>query len=132
MKKFFLAASMSIIAGCATGTGSVSMFNSVSLVKAPGVSDVPDEYAPINKKEENFGVVGYLNDGADFVIKGRIDKAYKLMHETCNGKYYLLDEANLSSSLRATTTVSPTGNKLHTSTYRSNFKHLYFACAEQP
>jgi hypothetical protein len=47
-------------------------------------------YAPIN--EINGGVVTYLNQGANYVVKKRRDNAYKKMHEHCKGDYRIVSE----------------------------------------
>lgn len=60
---------------CATAT----------MVSNPGgASNSP--YAPTNEASRG-GVVKYLNQGADFVIKGRRDDSYKQMFDACHGKY---------------------------------------------
>jgi hypothetical protein len=45
-----------------------------------------DPNAPVNEKTRPR-VVKYLNQGADFIIKGRRKDAYKEMHDDCGGPY---------------------------------------------
>lgn len=61
-----------------------------SMVSGPGGSD-DLEYAPVNEGQRP-GLVKYLNQGADFVIKGRRADAYKQMHDSCNGPYKIDSE----------------------------------------
>jgi hypothetical protein len=62
----------------AVGCGSATMVNS------PGRSGSP--YAPVNESQRP-GVVKYLNQGADVVIRSRREDAYKQMHSSCGGTY---------------------------------------------
>jgi hypothetical protein len=62
----------------AVGCGSATMVNS------PGRSG--SAYAPVNEGQ-GPGVVKYLNQGADVVIRSRRDDAYKQMHSSCGGPY---------------------------------------------
>jgi len=46
--------------------------------------------APLN--EINGGLVSYLNQGANSVIKARRNDAYKKMHDQCKGNYNIVEE----------------------------------------
>ncbi|RYZ93035.1 MAG: hypothetical protein EOP06_02385 [Proteobacteria bacterium] len=65
-----------------------------TMVNHPGgVSSSP--YAPVNEKSRG-GVIKYLNQGADVVIKERREDAYKQMYKACDGKYKLDAEGEKS------------------------------------
>ncbi|MGE0171844.1 MAG: hypothetical protein AB7T49_03630 [Oligoflexales bacterium] len=49
-------------------------------------STVDSAYAPVNSGTKT-GIVKYLNQGADSVIKARREDAYKQMFDNCSGKY---------------------------------------------
>jgi hypothetical protein len=53
-------------------------------------SPMRSQYAPENYKPT--GMVKYLNQGADFVIKSRREDAFKQMFDSCNGKYIVKSE----------------------------------------
>lgn len=48
------------------------------------------EYAPKDYKPK--GMVKYLNQGADSVIAGRKEDAFKEMYQNCNGNYRITAE----------------------------------------
>lgn len=50
------------------------------------------KYAP--KGYAAKGVVKYLNQGADFVIKNRRENAFKKMYDSCGGEYKILSEGS--------------------------------------
>jgi len=66
--------SLMIITGCAA-----------TMVNNPGSSS-SSQYAPTNEASRG-GVVKYVNQGADFILKARREDAYKQMYDACNGKY---------------------------------------------
>jgi hypothetical protein len=51
------------------------------------------QYAPKNYKGK--GMIKYLNNGADSIIKERREDAFKNMYEKCNGKYSILNESDV-------------------------------------
>jgi hypothetical protein len=61
-----------------------------TMVSGPGGSDNL-EFAPVNEAQRS-GTIKYLNQGADFVIKGRRADAYKQMHTACRGPYKIDSE----------------------------------------
>jgi hypothetical protein len=52
---------------------------------------VKPKYAPDNYKP--VGVIKYLNQGADFVIKERRESAFKDMYDACKGSYKIISES---------------------------------------
>lgn len=50
----------------------------------------PKENAPTGYKP--FGVVKYLNGGADYIVKSRREDAFKKMADSCDGKYKIISE----------------------------------------
>lgn len=81
MKKNFKAGIIFSIlfTGCATAT----------MVKHPN-QDANSKYAPSNDKQ--YGVIKYLNQGADSIINKRREDALKQMYESCGGKYKVAEE----------------------------------------
>lgn len=73
MKVLAIIAVASILAAC-----------TATMVNAPG--DASSEFAPVNEQARG-GVIKYLNQGADSVIKSRRQDAYEQMHGACHGKY---------------------------------------------
>lgn len=72
-----------ILSGCA----SAEMVNPVSSLESDELNGAPDANAPVNEHERP-GVIRYLNQGADFVIKDRRRDAYMQMKQSCRGKPY--------------------------------------------
>ena len=72
--------------------------SSANLVLDSRANTVPQEYAPMNKQKEKYGVVNYLNEGADFVIQARRKDAFKKMFESCDGKYIVINEGSNESN----------------------------------
>lgn len=72
------------------------------MVKHPN-QDMNSQYAPQNEKQ--YGVVKYLNQGADSVIKSRREDALKQMFEACKGKYIIQEENSTFSGRYATFTT---------------------------
>lgn len=65
----------------------------ILLVGCAGVNHqraTKSEFAPVNY--DVIGTVNYLNQGADFIIKGRRENAFRTMYDECNGKYEILEE----------------------------------------
>lgn len=58
---------------------------SADMVSSPGAAS-SSPYAPINEASR-FGVIKYLNQGADAVIRQRREDAYRQMYSACSGKY---------------------------------------------
>jgi hypothetical protein len=111
MKMYVVLALVSGIIGCTSAT----------LVKAPGSSDIPSEYSPLNKPDDNLGTVAYLNEGAKAVRDARRKDAYKKMYEACSGKYVLLGEGSSESNPTFTSYESTTFSTTPTTVY-INFK----------
>jgi len=64
---------------------------SASQVIKPGTTPT-SEYAPENERARN-GIVKYVSAGSDSVIKARRENAYKIMYESCGGKYKIVNES---------------------------------------
>lgn len=77
---------------------------SAQMVKSAAVSASP--YAPLN--EQRTGIVKYLNDGAQFVVKKRREDAYKRMFESCAGPYRITAEGDVTDGRVVTSTASGT------------------------
>lgn len=108
---------LSLISGC-----------SASMVRLPGNSS-DSQYAPINESSQGGvsqgGVVKYLNNGADFVIKSRREDAYKQMYMACHGRYRIVAEGSREEG----GVVAPIGNG---AAYYGGFQYWYiqFSCVE--
>ena len=91
------------------------------MVNNPG-SSISSPYAPTNEASRG-GVVKYLNQGADFVIKGGREDAYKQMYTACNGKYKIDAEGQKAEG----GVVQAIGN---TTLLGSDFQYWYiqFSC----
>ncbi|MFV8784415.1 hypothetical protein ACNKU7_18510 [Microbulbifer sp. SA54] len=114
MKKISAVLLVGLLSGCTSAT----------LVKAPGVSSIPSEYAPVNAGSDNFGTVKYLDEGAAAVRDARKKDAYKKMYEACNGKYAILDAGSSESN----PTFSTHGNLTFAATSSTVF--INFKCVE--
>ena len=68
-----------LLAGAIALSGCVS----ADMVSSPNSGAA---YAPVNEGAR-YGIIKYLNDGADFVRNKRREDAYKQMHQACNGRY---------------------------------------------
>lgn len=64
---------------------------SAQSVISPGATSA-SIYAPENEGDRN-GVVKYLAGGHASVVNARRDSAYKMMYESCNGKYKIINES---------------------------------------
>lgn len=107
--KIVIAACLVFLSGCATA----------EMVNPPGGSGAA--YAPSNDSSRP-GMIKYLNQGADFVIKGRRDDAYKKMSEACSGKYSIVSEGPNSEG----GTVMPVGNSMMF--MQSQYWYITFKC----
>lgn len=76
-----------------------------------------DKYAP--KNYQGVGQVKYLNQGADSIIDGRREDAFKQMYMACNGEYEIVKETGTNNS------VTFTGNTAYAS---DNYIYLDFKC----
>jgi len=88
------------------------------MVSKPGENS---QYGPTNEKTRP-GIVKYLNNGADFVIKQRREDAYKQMHAACNGKYKMLGEGPNSEG----GTASSVGGAVFYDSYQ--YWYIQFQC----
>lgn len=102
-----------LVSGCAA-----------NMVSGPGGSDGLD-YAPVNEGQRP-GLVKYLNQGADFVIRGRRADAYKQMHDSCNGPYKIDSEGPQSEGQVGV--VASSG--LFAST-GSQYWYIHFSCVSE-
>lgn len=96
-----------------------------TIVKEPGTSSIPSEYAPLNKQDDLYGIVSYLDEGAQSVRDARRENAFKKMYESCEGKYLLLEEGNSESNPM----FSTYGNTTFTTTSTTVF--LKFECVSE-
>lgn len=78
-------------------------------------------YAPTNDSQRP-GIVKYLNDGADFIVKARREDAYKKMYESCNGKYKIVNEGPQAEG----GAMTPVGNSYMYSQF--NYWYISFQC----
>ena len=92
---------------------------SAKIVNQPGNSAAP--YAPVNESHRP-GVIKYLNEGADFVIKKRRQDAYKKMSYACGGKYSIVSEGPKAKG----GSVVPVGNSMMY--LQSEYWYITFAC----
>ncbi len=106
-------------------------FGCVSVTTDP-FSDVHnDPYAPSNSELlRGYGVVQYLNNGANFVLEDRRRKAYKAAYKSCAGPYTLVDE-NEARGNAHTTVVTNTNNGAIANSFSSDWKRLYYKCNEE-
>lgn len=80
------------------------------MVKSAAASGSP--YAPLN--EQRAGIVRYLSDGAEFVVRKRREDAYKQMFKSCAGAYRITAEGDVtdgrvvSSSLTGSSSTDAT------------------------
>lgn len=114
MKKISAVLLVGVLIGCTSAT----------LVKTPGVSSIPSEYAPVNAASDNFGTVKYLDEGISAVREARKKDAYKKMYEACNGKYAILNTGASESN----PVFSTQGNLTFTATSSTVF--INFKCVE--
>jgi hypothetical protein len=66
------------------------MMTSAKVEYAPMVND---KYAPINANEQ-YGLISYVSDGADYIVEQRRKDAYKKMYEICHGRYKIVSVSN--------------------------------------
>lgn len=78
-------------------------------------------YAPSNESQRP-GMIKYLNQGADFVIKARREDAYKKMYESCSGRYKIVSESPQAEG----GTVTPIGNSYIFA--QSSYWYITFQC----
>lgn len=107
MKSFSLIVFFLYISSCATA----------DLVHPVGGS----AYAPTNDSQRP-GLVKYLNQGAEFVIKARREDAYKKMFESCDGKYKIVNEGQQADG----GSMTPVGNSYMYSQF--NYWYISFIC----
>lgn len=105
----FLTLSVVYLTACATA----------DLVHPVGGS--ASSYAPSNESQRP-GMVKYLNQGADFVIKARREDAYKKMYESCGGRYKIVSEGPRAEG----GAMVPVGNTYMFS--QSNYWYISFQC----
>lgn len=98
---------------------------SATLVRVPGTSDIPSQYAPLNRQDNDFGIVSYLDEGSKAVRDARKKDAYKKMYEVCDGRYVVLDESYSESD----PVFSIYGNTTFTTT--STTIYISFECASE-
>jgi len=55
------------------------------------------KFAPKNYQAK--GMVKYLNQGADFIIKRRRESAFKTMYMACNGRYEITHETDKNTNV---------------------------------
>jgi hypothetical protein len=81
----------------------------------------PDQKSGLNRPEgyRPFGIVKYLNQGADFIINSRREDSFKKMAESCNNKYKILSEGEKPDT---SLIVMPVGNTW----VASGFNYWYF------
>lgn len=70
---------------------SLSACTTATMVSSPGGGGHASLYAPINEASRG-GVIKYLNNGADFVIRSRREDAYLQMYNSCTGSYRIDNE----------------------------------------
>jgi hypothetical protein len=95
-----------------------------TMVSNPGSAENV-QYAPVNESERS-GMVKYLNQGADFVIKGRRADAYKQMHEACKGSYKIDSEGPQSNG--SVTAVAAPGVAF---TESNQYWYIRFSCVSK-
>lgn len=81
-------------------------------------------YAPSNETQRP-GMVKYLNQGVDFVIKSRREDAYKKMYESCGGSYKIVNEGPQAEG----GAMVPVGNTYFYS--QSNYWYISFQCVNE-
>lgn len=54
------------------------------------VRPMKSDFAPVGYKPK--GTIKYLANGADFIISGRREDAFREMYRACNGKYSINSE----------------------------------------
>lgn len=79
------------------------------------------EYAP--KDYKPIGMIKYLNQGADFVIKQRREDAFEEMHEACAGEYKIVSEGNKNEGAMITPGL---GNSLMV--FDSEYWYITYEC----
>ena len=84
------------------------------------MSPSQSEYGPKNYKRK--GMIKYLNNGADFVIKSRREDAYKTMHTECGGGYEITTEGPKESGGM----ITPMGDSLMYSS--SEYWYIAYEC----
>ena len=78
-------------------------------------------YAPSNEVQRP-GMIKYLNQGADFVIKARREDAYKKMYDSCGGRYKIVSEGPQAEG----GAMLPVGNAYMFA--QSNYWYISFQC----
>ncbi len=93
MKTFSFVLLGFVLASCVTA----------EMVKSPN-QDAGSQYGPSNQIP--YGIIKYLNQGADAVISKRREDALKKMYDSCGGKYEIKEEsATFSGQYSSFTTL---------------------------
>jgi len=87
------------------------------------VTNEKSEYGPVNHQDS--GVVKYLNQGADFIIKKRRKSAFKDIHKICNSKWELVNEYQESTG---GATHCP--NLFNCYSYSSSYNYIKYKCVK--
>lgn len=101
-----------------------SQITSCAATMVSPVGNSRSQYAPVNE-DNRGGVVKYLNQGADFVIAGRRENAYRQMYEACNGKYQI-DAEGPKSEGGAVMAVSSTASVWG----ETQYWYIQFSCVK--
>lgn len=88
------------------------------MVQGPGGSSA---YGPVNQ-QELVGVVKYVSDGAEFVLRARREDAYKQMYSACRGRYFIDSESQHAGGAMTTAI----GNSVFVGNV--NYTYIRFSC----
>lgn len=118
MKKLIIAAvTLTALTGC------------MSTYEAPSTTKL-NKYSAVNERVEHRpGSVSYLLDGADFVVAGRRENAYKFMFKTCDEKFVILEKDVAKGNPSSMTTYNQF-TKSYTTSNSSGYTYavIYFEC----
>lgn len=95
------------------------------MVTAPGGSGTA--YAPVNEAQRT-GLVKYLNQGADFVLRNRREDAYKQMHRACRGAYRIDAEGPQAEGSTAMVMNGPLGPMVTAND--TEYWYIRFSCVQ--